>query len=183
MCGLCAPLFFFSRPFLSMSFLTCSVKQGRWGEVGGGNPQRASSAWRTHVMCHRFLCCRIPVPVLATSATQTDVSPGTFIIGTPSFLLFFFFSFFFTLPLCASLHLGLSRPPPTRFPSLSLHSLVSGWKVQWGCGIPEGQRGRGGGPPTRACVCKPGGRGAPRWPICQRQRVCAGQHSLTRSRC
>ena len=41
------------------------------------------------------------------------------------------------------------------FPSLSLHSLVSGWKVQWGCGIPEGQGegGRWGLPLTRACVC------------------------------
>lgn len=27
------------------------------------------------------------------------------------------------------------------FPSLSPHSSVSGWKVQWGCGIPEGQWG------------------------------------------
>lgn len=39
-------------------------------------------------------------------------------------------------------HLCLMRPPPPPpFPPSS-HSSVSGWKVQWGCGIPEGQWGR-----------------------------------------
>lgn len=46
-----------------------------------------------------------------------------------------FISFFILLP--TRPHRCLLQHPP--FPSLSLHSLVSGWKVQWGCGSPEGQ--------------------------------------------
>lgn len=43
-------------------------------------------------------------------------------------------------------------------PSLFLHSSVSGWKVQWGCGIPEGQ-GRGGGGCLSQYVWKKKNRG------------------------
>lgn len=83
---------------------------------------------------------------------------------TRSFL--FFFSFVSPFPFISP---PISASYSPRFPSLSLHSLVSGWKVQWGCGIPEGQGG--GLPLTRAqYVCK---AGASYRPICQQWLVTA----------
>lgn len=66
------------------------------------------------------------------------------------------------LPLYSPPHhpsLCLLQPPPCLPTSPSPHSSLSGWKVQWGCGIPEGQWGGGveGLPQTRAqFVCKQG---------------------------
>lgn len=57
--------------------------------------------------------------------------------------LFFFFTSFLIQPSCPSpLFLSpISASYSPLFPSHSPHSSVSGWEVQWGCGIPEGQWG------------------------------------------
>lgn len=124
------------------------------------------------MMCHRWLCHRIPAAVLTSSDDhantpmrgQEALTWGPFIIVALKNL---FYSGFTHLPTSLSpkaappllsppfvpppLHLHhhpslcLLQPPPPRPTSPSSHSSLSGWKVQWGCGIPEGQWGGGVG--------------------------------------
>ena len=120
-------------------------------------PPTASSASRTRTRCV-IVAIPVRVPALTSSNYKANsqmrrvLSRGQFVIAAFQNVLCSVFPHLFDL--------FLHSPPlvlSPLFPSLSLHSLVSGWKVQWGCGIPEGQ-GEGGRwrlPLTRAraCVC------------------------------
>lgn len=60
-------------------------------------------------------------------------------------------------------------PPPT---CPSPHSSLSGWKVQWGCGIPEGQWGGEGGGGLPRFVCKQGSSYQPVIPVSEKWKIC-----------
>lgn len=99
------------------------------------------------LMCHRWLCRYIPVPVLTLSNHHKQFDEKSIITRAicchciPKCVALSLSSSFLLLSLFGSpvppLPISASRSP--LLPSLSPHSLVSGWKVQWGCGIPEGQ--------------------------------------------
>lgn len=132
-------------------------------------PPPPSCAQWTHMICQHSLCLRIPVPTLTLSDyyTYSLITRGQLLLLRFKHLfysvfpqLFFFgggfFSYFAPMhipPLFVPSrpHLCLLQPlfPPT------LHIPgVSGWKVQWGSRIPEGQRGLCLIPTRALYVCK-----------------------------
>lgn len=132
-----------------MSILTCSVKdRAENPEPGSPPPQTASPASWTRMMCHHWLCHRIPVPALTLSNYHTNsltrrLMRDIYYYCISKFVVLSLSSSLYFFPPCPS-PLFIPTPPISAsysplFPSLSPHSLVSGWKVQWGCGIPEGQ--------------------------------------------
>lgn len=114
---------------------------------------------KTPVTRQRWLCSCIPAAVLTSSSDQTNTGTGGELAAGPIY-------YHCAQELCYTQAFGCSpqsnaphhpfvdpvphppppRPPPAPLPPLppSPHSSVSGWKVQWGCGIPEGHWGRGG---------------------------------------
>lgn len=134
------------------------------------SPSMASCAPWTHMMCQRWLCLRMPVPVRTLSDYYTNslitrgpllllrfkhlfysVFPQFFFLGGWGFFSYFAPMHIPPLSVPSRPHLCLLQPlfPPT------LHIPgVSGWKVQWGCRIPEGQRGLCLIPTRALYVCK-----------------------------
>lgn len=141
----------FPCPFLSMSILTCSVKD-RTGKPSTMRSPPSNGlflqSW-TRMMCHRWLCHCIPVPVLTLSNYHTNslmrrlsmIMRAIYYYCDWKLLLRSAFPHLLLLFFSLSSPISASYSPlsPPLLPSLSPHSLVSGWKVQWGCGIPEGQ--------------------------------------------